>query len=108
MPEYTHTGHTGHDYPEHKDASGGYLGTVRPGDIRDLGMPPDHLWRETTDEDRAALAERAAAAAGQPEGRTGEGSGDPGAEKLPARAPKARLKPPDLPVTVPDSGSKEG
>jgi hypothetical protein len=55
MPEFTFDGPTAHDYPELRHSDGSWAGTVQPGDIRDLAGAPDHMWRETTDEDRAAL-----------------------------------------------------
>lgn len=60
MPEHVYTGY-GHIYPESKDASGAWIGTVEPGDIRDLDEPLDYWWREATDEDREALLRRAEA-----------------------------------------------
>jgi hypothetical protein len=62
MPEYTFTWPQPQIFPETRDAKDKPLGLVKPGDIRDLDQA-DHLWRETTDEDRAALAAREAGTA---------------------------------------------
>jgi hypothetical protein len=57
MPEYTFTWPQPQIFPETRDAKDKPLGLVKPGDIRDLDQA-DHLWRETTDEDRVALTAR--------------------------------------------------
>lgn len=44
MPSYEFTGLTPMTYPESRDAAGIPIGTVQPGDIRDLDEPLDHLW----------------------------------------------------------------
>lgn len=56
MPEMIFAAPYPMHYPENKDAAGRNLALVEPGDIRDLDGPPDHWWREATDEDRARLA----------------------------------------------------
>jgi len=60
MPEMIFAGPCALHYPENKDAQGRNLSLVQPGDIRDLDGPPDHWWREATDEDRARLAAQSA------------------------------------------------
>lgn len=56
MPEHTFTGHCPHTYPASRDRLGRPIGEVEPYEPRDLTAPLDHMWRETTDEDRAAWA----------------------------------------------------
>lgn len=44
MPSYEFQGLTSFVYPETRDAAGRPLGTVNPGDVRDFGAAPDHMW----------------------------------------------------------------
>ena len=58
MPEYVLTGFMERYYPASRDAKGQPLGTVSPGDVRDLDEPPDMWWTPAvpvSDEDRAAM-----------------------------------------------------
>jgi len=51
--DYTFDGLVSTNFPESRDANGGHLGTVQPGDIRPFDNPPDSLlWHETTDAER--------------------------------------------------------
>lgn len=68
MPAHTFTGPNEGQYPGERDLAGQPLGMVGPGDIRDLEGPLDHQWRETTGEDREALAARLAAAEAKKDG----------------------------------------
>lgn len=61
MPDFTFDGPYTYRYPELRHSDHTPVGEVQPGDIRDLAAAPDHMWRETTDEDRAALEAIAAA-----------------------------------------------
>lgn len=61
MPDYTFRGPGPHTYPEARHSDHGTVGEVWPGEIRDLPSAPDHMWQETTGEDREALAGLAAA-----------------------------------------------
>jgi hypothetical protein len=58
MPEHVYTAPYPGVFPHQRDGLNVPLGHVEPGDIRELDEPLDHRWREATDEDRAALAER--------------------------------------------------
>jgi len=63
MPEFTYHGLLAMTYPESRQSDGTHVGTVEPGDTRDLPGPLDGDWRETTDEDRAAAGAPSPAAA---------------------------------------------
>jgi len=113
MPEHTFTGPYDGQYPGERDLAGQPLGLVVPGDIRDTDGPLAPDWRETTDEDREALAARLAEAEGAENGgdsedgqgasteaeeNAGAGDGPPAATSPPA-APA--LAPPASPAAVP-------
>lgn len=118
MPDHTYSGPGDRVYPETRDARGQHLGMVEPGEIRDLDQAPDHLWHETTDEDRAArtavLAEREQAArdaeeSGAEGGTAAEGSSGGQPENPPQDpAPKTgRRRAAGDSDTAGDAGSKE-
>lgn len=44
MPQYRFAGPTAYDFPASRDARGIPLGTVEPGDVRDLDEPPGPWW----------------------------------------------------------------
>jgi hypothetical protein len=106
MPGYIFTGPYESVYPESRHADGSNVGTVEPGEIRDLNEAPDHLWRLATDEDRSA---RAAALMARAAG-TSEGAVDSGqpAPPVPGAAPKTvpRKSPGDTP-SPPDSSAAD-
>jgi hypothetical protein len=98
LPEYTFDGPGPHTYPSSKDLAGTSIGTVVPGDIRDTDGPLDHLWRETSDEDRLrAAAEEAEQAAAGAEEELRRAEAQAGAAPASAPAPA----PPALPATAP-------
>jgi hypothetical protein len=79
MPEYTFDGPPGTTYPSSKDSAGVAVGTVEPGEIRDLDEPLDHWWR-ASDGEAAASPEASASPAATP-------------PALPQAAPPAQIFP---------------
>ena len=65
MTEYRFAGQIPYDYPASRDTSSRPLGTVEPGDVRDLDEPPDIFW-VLNDAAAAAAAEPAVAGVPQP------------------------------------------
>jgi hypothetical protein len=114
MADHTFSGHCPHTYPTSRDRLGQPVGEVEPTEIRDTNGPLDHMWHETTDEDRAVrakiLAERekaarraAALAAGEdvpddedepPEDDEPAGGGTPADTGPPQDAPRTTAPPP--------------
>ena len=73
MPAFVLTGFMERYYPASRDAHGVPLGTVSPGDVRDLDEPPDMWWTSAepvSDEDRAREAMAAQPEPPQPDGPT--------------------------------------
>jgi hypothetical protein len=108
MPGYIFTGSYESVYPESRHSDGSNVGTVEPGEIRDLTQAPDHLWRLATDEDRSARAAelmRRGAADNPAEGAADSGQPAP---PLPGAAPKPapRKNPGDTPPP-PDSSAAD-
>jgi hypothetical protein len=107
MPEFTFHGPYDGQYPGHRDLDHQPLGLVIPGDIRDTGGPLDSWWRETTDEDREALAARLAAEeAARTAGEDGDGqdpdpAGDSGDDESAGDSPPAPASPPAVPALAP-------
>lgn len=62
MPSFRYDGLTLWNYPATRDTLGFLLGDVNPGDVRDLGEPPDSRWVPAGDG-----SERAAAFTPEPE-----------------------------------------
>jgi hypothetical protein len=96
VPDFTFCYPQPMTYTEGRDAAGRHLGTVRPGDIRDLAEAPDHMWRETTDEDRAlaaAEAHEAEEAAEDEHGRSEDESSQPEPDQAAAPQPAPAAEP---------------
>ena len=64
MTEYRFAGQVPYDYPAIRDTAGRPLGTVEPGDVRDLDELPGPWWVLN---DPAAAADPAAAPSGVPQ-----------------------------------------
>ncbi len=61
MPAYEFTGLTPMEYPFDRDATGRPLGSVQPGDVRDLDKPLDWQWTPAGSEDEPASQDSGAA-----------------------------------------------
>jgi hypothetical protein len=99
MAEYVYADLVPRTYPEGRDAQDRPVGTVEPGDIRDLEEAPDYFWRLATGEDRAAREQALAGPAadgsgdgtetGDPSGQDGEPAPDGSQPAPPAIIPGA-------------------
>jgi hypothetical protein len=85
MPEFVFAGPYGTTYPETRDARGAHLGTVEPGDVRDLDAAPDQWWAPAdegqggADQDGSEASAEAAEAGPATELEPGEPHDEPGA-----------------------------
>jgi len=108
MPEHTFTGHCPHTYPASRDRLGRPIGEVEPYEPRDLAAPLDHMWRETTDEDRAAWAKILAGreAAGEDVDEDDEAQGGSGQDAA-STVPPPGLPRPAPPAVIPQSAGND-
>jgi hypothetical protein len=113
MPGYIFTGPYESVFPESRHSDGSNVGTVEPGEVRDMDAAPDHQWRLATDEDRAAraaeLMRRAKAAADAEAEAAGEQAADSGqqAPPVPGAAVKAARRNPGDTPPPPDSSAAD-
>lgn len=87
MPLFFFTGLTAMTYPESKDAAGQPLGTVQPGDVRDLDEPLDHLWVPASGGEAKSRPRRKGSAETEPSGDGQDPGSQPAASTDTAGAP---------------------
>lgn len=58
MPDFTYHGLTGKTYPESRQSDGDPVGTVEPGETRDLPGPLDEDWHPAKDSEDQGSGEQ--------------------------------------------------